>query len=372
MRIIKRLIAVLMAACVLLSGMSLAEAANMDAQASTEGFTTYAHDGRVTLIDGACTDAPIHSFDDAYAVVGDVLDQLGGDEDTHLAAWRELDDAFGNHYYVFQQMYNDTTVLGGAVKVIADAEGRMLGLTSSIEANPPEEAAAGSIAADEAERIVLDNALSTRQQALTVLEGRTERMILPIALELNLEKDKAGSRYVWVVYTDNPDSSENRAQDLPYLAHYVTLTGEYLYSLPTIMPGDEAGASGFDASYVFEFMEPVNYTGYVDLSSGEEMEISVDVMRDRRTGRYYLGNLERRIVVADCWEFLYGGNRVEGGRQDELPTGGLDTVKPKPIDLNLTEAQQDAPAPEPRMSRPKLAEAEDADEVSEEETDKAA
>ena len=175
MRIIKRLIAVLLTACMLLGGASLAEAANMDAQAPAGGFTTYAHDGRVTLIDGACTDAPIRSFDDACAVVGDVLDQLGGDEDTHLAAWRELDDAFGNHYYVFQQMYNDTTVLGGAVKVITDAEGCMLGLTSSIEANPQEEAVGESIAADEAERIVLDTALATRQQTLTVLEGRTER-----------------------------------------------------------------------------------------------------------------------------------------------------------------------------------------------------
>ena len=76
------------------------------------------------------------------------------------------------------------------------------------------------------------------------------------------------------------------------------------------MPGDEAGASGFDASYVFEFMEPVDYTGYVDLSTGEEMELTVTVMRDKRTGMYYLGNLERRIVVADCWEYLYNGNRV--------------------------------------------------------------
>ena len=33
-------------------------------------------------------------------------------------------------------------------------------------------------------------------------------------------------------------------------------------------------------------------------------------MRDRRTGMYYLGNIERRILVADCYEFLYNGGRV--------------------------------------------------------------
>ena len=93
--------------------------------------------------------------------------------------------------------------------------------------------------------------------------------------------------------------------DLPYLAHYVTQGGEYLYNLPTILPGDAAGSAGYDASYVFEFMEPVDYTGYVDYSDGTEHEISVTLMRDTRTGMYYLGNIEHRIVVADCWEFLF-------------------------------------------------------------------
>ena len=271
----------------------------------------YTHDGRVTLIDGACTDAPVKDFGDAAAVVDSVLGDLGGEENTLLEPWRELTDAYGNRYYVFQQMFDNTTVLGGAVKVITDEAGNMIGLTSSIVANPAETGAGGDISAGEAEGIVLEHAAQARKQSLSLAEGLTQRMILPnvLAIDLETEEDE-GSRYVWVVYTDNPDSSLTHSSDLPYLAHYVTMDGEYLYSLPTIIPGDEAGASGFDTSYVFEFMESVNYTGYVDLSGGEEMEISVDVMRDKRTGMYYLGNLERRIVVADCWEFLYNGNRV--------------------------------------------------------------
>ena len=208
-------------------------------------------------------------------------------------------------------MCDNTTVLGGAVKVIADGDGHMLGLTSSIITELPDAREADGVTAERAEQIVIDHEKETRRQTLAVQEGLTDRMILPVALEIDVEaEDDAGSRYVWVVYTNNPDSSLERASDLPYLAHYVTLDGEYLYSLPTIIPGDEASTSGFDASYVFEFMEPVDYTGYVDLSTGEEMEISVTVMRDRRTGMYYLGNLERRIVVGDCWEFLYNGGRV--------------------------------------------------------------
>lgn len=303
------LLCVLMTMTQLLGTASRAETA--DAPAGAEEPVYYSHGGRVTMIDGACVETPINSFEDAAGVVVSVLGRLGGDERTNLEPWRDLTDAFGNRYFVFQQMFDNTTVLGGAVKVITDKNGHMLGLTSSIVTELPQTQETEGITAEQAEEIVLDHALKTRNQSLTLQEGLTGRMILPLTLEIDVDADDSeGSRFVWVVYTDNPDSSRQNTSDLPYLAHYVTLAGEYLYSLPTIMPGDEASTSGFDASYVFEFMEPAEYTGYVDLSTGEEMEITVTVMRDKRTGMYYLGNLERRIVVGDCWEFLYNGGRV--------------------------------------------------------------
>jgi len=291
----KSFLCAIIAVTMLMTSASLAEVAG--AVAGIEGeqagsFTTWSHDGRVTLIEGTTVEGTVDGFDAAARVVDGVLDQLGGDSLTRLEPWRTLDDAYGNRYYVFQQMYDNTTVLGGAVKVITDGEGNMLGLTSSIVSELPEAEPSEGINAEEAERLVREHAAQTGQQALTVIDGFTDRMILPLTLEIDMEaEDDEGSRYVWVVYTNNPGSSLARSSDLPYLAHYVTLPGEYLYSLPTIRPGDEAGASGFDASYVFEFMESVDYTGYVDLSTGGEQEISVAVMRDRRTGMYYLGNL---------------------------------------------------------------------------------
>ena len=306
MRKMKRILSILLALMLLVGASALGEPAE-----AIPVPAIYSHDGRVTFIDGACVSGPIDGFEGAADVVASVLDRLGGDARTVLDPWRTLTDAYGNRYYVFQQMCNDTTVLGGAVKVITDAEGGMLGLTSSIVSELPEAVDAEAITAEAAERVVLDHEAGARGQALTVAEGLTEKMILPITLEIDMEaEDDSGSRYVWVVYTDNPDSRLGQSSDLPYLAHYVTLSGEYLYALPTVIPGDEAGESGFDASYVFEFMEPVEYTGYVDLSTGGEWELTVTVMRDKRTGMYYLGDPERRIVVADCYEFLYGGGKV--------------------------------------------------------------
>ena len=272
----------------------------------------FEHNGRVTFISGTCTPDAVKDMKDAEKVVSSMIGLLGGDAKTRFEPWRSLTDAAGNHYYVFQQMYANTTVLGGAVKVITTPDGKMVGLTSSIETELPDVVETEGISAEEAEKLVLQHAEETNQPELVLQEGLTSKMILPVVLTLDIESDdeEDGARFVWVVYTDNPAIRHSSTADLPYLAHYVTLDGEYLYNLATIRPGDTAGESGFDAAYIFEFMEPVDYTGYVDLSDGSEMELTVTVMRDKRTGMYYLGNIERKIVVADSYEFLYNNGHV--------------------------------------------------------------
>lgn len=273
----------------------------------------FVHNDRVTFVSGTCTPDPVTSMEDAEKVVATMISLLGGDARTRFENWRTLTDASGNQYYVFQQMYANTTVLGGAVKVITDSKGNMIGLTSSIETELPEAEESEGITLEEAEQIILQHAAETNQPEMTILEEVSAKMILPVTLVLDIyeeDENAEAARFVWAVYTNNPASSLDSGADLPYLAHYVTMDGEYLYNLATIIPGDAAGKSGFDAAYVFEFMEPADYTGYVDLSDGTEMELTVTVMRDKRTGMYYLGNIERQIVVADCYEFLYNNGNV--------------------------------------------------------------
>ena len=283
-----------------------------DIQALNDGQAEiFIHDDHVTFVYGTCTADPVNNMEDAEMVVDSMIGLMGGDAGTHFEPWRTLTDSAGNQYYVFHQMYANTTVLGGAVKVITDAEGNMIGFSSSIETELPEAEESEGISAEEAEQAVLQHARENNQPELTLLPETTAKMILPVTIHLDIEaEDTEGARFVWVVYTDNPSIRLSTSADLPYLAHYVTMDGEYLYSLATIRPGDAAGEAGFDSAYVFEFMEPVDYTGYVDLSDGSEMELTVTVMRDKRTGMYYLGNIERQIVVADCYEFLYNDGRV--------------------------------------------------------------
>ena len=282
-----------------------------DIQALNDGKANIlTQDGRVTFVDGTCATEPVKNEEDAGRVVSAMIELLGGDARTHFEPWRTVTDPSGNVYYIYQQTYNSVLALGGAAKVITDANGNMLGLTGSVVSELPDEEEAEGLTAEEAEKKVIEHARSVRQPEPEIMRGMTQKIVLPVNLGLDMEEDVVYSRFVWAVYTTNPSGSVSSGTDLPYLAHYVTMAGEYLYSLPTILPGDIAAKAGYDASYIFQFMEPAEYTGYVDWSDGTEHEISVTLMRDTRTGMYYLGNIEHKIVVADCWEFLYNDGSV--------------------------------------------------------------
>jgi len=328
MKKILRVLAMLLALILAMSATaSLAEAVEAPAAATAlEGQLTladldrlnggaakvYTRDGRVTFVDGTCTEGPVADINAAGEVVDAMIALMGGDDRTQFEPWRTLTDTNDNRYYVFQQMYAGVTVSGGAAKVITDADGAMLGLVCSVETQLPEVANAVGITAGEAEALVIAHVEQTQGLTPEVLVDQTAKVVLPVNLELDMEseEEKEESRFAWVVYTVNTQASLTRGSDLPYLAHYVDLDGTYLYSLPTVIPGDEAGNSGYNAAYVFEFMEPVDYTGTVTLADGRQREISLQLMRDSRTGMVYLGNLERRIAVADCWSFLYDKGRV--------------------------------------------------------------
>ena len=272
--------------------------------------SVFEHDGRVTFVDGKCSRDPVTDPEAAAAVVDSVMTLIGADANTEFVPWREVTDPKGNHYYIFQQVYNDTTVLGGAVKVITDPDGNMIALSSSVESEMPEADPSEGISAEEAQAIVAQKEAETASRSVEILSQYTSTVILPSSEIYDVNTEKHPGRFAWVVYTNNYSENVKDGSDLPYLAHYVSMSGEYLYNMPAVVPDDEAGRSGYNSSYVFEFMEPVDYTGYVDLSDGTEKEITVTVMRDQRTGMYYLGNIERRILVAQCYDFLYDGGRV--------------------------------------------------------------
>ncbi len=264
------------------------------------------------FIEGELSDQPVKDMADAEKVVSSMAETISTDKRVEFEPWRTLEDTRGNKYYVFRQMYGGVTVSGGAVKVVTDSTGKMLGIVSSVEDNLPSEDANQGITGEEAEAATAQHMKDAGIAEPQILPGYTEKVVLPVNRELDFESEEEVEevRFAWAVYTPNKAESISENSELPYLAHYVAMDGTYLYDLPTIIPNDEAGNTGYQASYVFAFMEPAEYTGTVAMSDGTEKEISVTLMQDSRTGMYYLGNLERRIVVADCWNFLFNTGKV--------------------------------------------------------------
>ena len=219
-----------------------------DLQALNGGTVlTDLQNGKVAFVGGTCTDTKVTSMEDAQKVLASMRTLMGGDAHFRFDPWNVLHDASGNVYFVFQQTHADQIVLGGAVKVITDPEGNMIGLTSTVVSDLPDEEESEGLTQEQAEALVMEHEAGAGHDTPEVIPGMTSMVVLPVTRELDMAADELYTRFVWAVYTTNPSASVSTGSDLPYLAHYVSMSGEYLYSLPTILPGDTTGTAGYDA-----------------------------------------------------------------------------------------------------------------------------
>ena len=137
----------------------------------------YSHNGRVTQVDGTCSASLVENSQDAETVVKSMMDLIGASADMEFAPWREITDPVGNTYYIFQQMFENTTVCGGAIKVITDPDGNMIGMTSSVESKMPEVTSGEGISAQEAQQAVLEHEAETDGDALEVYDKYTGKVL---------------------------------------------------------------------------------------------------------------------------------------------------------------------------------------------------
>ena len=114
----------------------------------------------------------------------------------------------------------------------------------------------------------------------------------------------------WIVYSKNPQYNEGRSAELPWQAHYVAADGTYLYANDMATLGDAAGAMGHPAAYTFANMERGEWTGEITRLDGSTQTLTVPVMRDKRTGAWYLADPDRMIAVGDFSSLAYGEERV--------------------------------------------------------------
>ncbi len=239
----------------------------------------------------------IKNEDDALEAIYSVVNKIGGDDTTEFEydAIDETED--GVTYYTFRQVVGDLSVHGAAVKLITDKNGQAIGLVSSIlpklEAPPLD---LWEINASEAENIVKKEWKGTK---LKIYSKATEQTLIPIA------EGADAYQYVWVVYTDSVLDDGEYKLDAGYTAHYVSYDGEYIYCIGVTDIGNDEALSGSTATFAFKDMVSDVWSGTVKTLNGKKKKIEIPIMKDRKSGEQYLGDVERKILCASHPEFTY-------------------------------------------------------------------
>ncbi len=263
------------------------------------------------FISGKKAFEPVTSDLEAYRLAYRLVGLCGGSDQTDLRLWSKLRNN-GVTVYSFQQMTGSEAAHGNTMKIALDEDGTVSAVFSSISEDADEEIRLISRA--EAEEAVRAH-LKAHGFSPEIFPDETDRaMHSPIdmaqALEIGADEDAPADQLVWIVYSRNNVSGEDAQEqiDYPFIAHYVSLDGTYLYSLPVRTPGDEESISGYRKQDVFEGMRPGTYTGQITNHLGEDITVTVPVMQSDEDGKWYLGDWNRRIAVADFAEAAYGEN----------------------------------------------------------------
>ena len=311
---LKRIGALLLTLSLLLSLCSLATAEQAapaltleDLQALNDGNLVHTtnDEGYLTFLRGRYSETPITNQDEAWKALDSISGLLGADEQTGFKRHTVVEDDNHYLYYTFLQWQGDTALTGAIVKLVTDPEGNGVAVSSSLVHGVP---------AETDDFITPEQALAVARKALAEAQPDTDYVFYEDSVTKALarvgdEDDNYYLHFAYAVFTNNPDASVGGV-DLPYLAHYVSAKGDYLYSMPVSEIGNSYALQGDDAERTFEGKTAAQYTGEVTDSKGEKRTLTVPVMLDESTGTYYLGDVNRKMVVADCWEFSYNDRNV--------------------------------------------------------------
>ena len=234
-------------------------------------------------------DKKVQNEDEAEEVIMSVIDKLGGDDKILLSFDSIRATGDGLVYYNFNQVSSDVRVFGTNVKLLADKEGKVVCINSSIVPGLSAKKQGDWMVEEEgAEKAVLDYFGSD----VKVIKEATETVLIP------KEQGSTIFFYAWVVYTQGSMGD----YDANYMAHYVSMAGNYLYSVAAQEPGDAAALAG--ASKTFIFTQGTESERQMEIShvNGSKESVTVPVL-NMKDGAVCLGDPKRKIICADYTAF---------------------------------------------------------------------
>ena len=255
-------------------------------------------DGTVYFVDGADALGDVPDAIEAYRAAYSAAALMGGNELADIRLWMQM-DLDDIRIYSFQQISDSTMALGSTLK-IAVRDGRVIAVFSSLD---PEEGKKETLVTQDGAEDAVREKLENSGNVPEILTEYTDRIrYTPSVLaDLNLDEmddDPVPEEVRWIIYTRNEDEA------FPFTAHYVDLAGNYLESLDVEAPGSDEALCGFRRQRIFEGMEADTWTGEVRGTGDEVRTVTLPVMRDQEN-RLYLGDVNRRIAVADFAKAVY-------------------------------------------------------------------
>ena len=234
----------------------------------------------------------------------------------------------GNTYYTFFQttkgVINGEVITAryysSLVKVIADSEGHVCGVSADLNHNMVSDTSDEEfVTKEEAEAVIkemLDKDLKIYSDYTEVVYWTDE------GTAYGISDGKTVPAYV--IYADASQSSGRNTSKKPYMVYIVSASyssdGDQPIRVLQQFYTDTLSIDEYDDVYTslfyFDGMEDVgNYTYTVDLSWIKDVfepyegdltrEVTVPVMRDTETGLYYLGSKEKLIACTNAYDFDY-------------------------------------------------------------------
>lgn len=266
----------------------------------------------VRYIGGTFTKVTVNSFTTALEAAKEAFPYLGLSEKTELERIGDPLKIFDTSIYCFAEKRNGGIVEGSTLKLIVDGEGKVLAVNSALGGELTETAKA--ITAKDAEKVV---AAAFPNVTFEITGSEPEPILIT---EDGRDSGRNTIRSAYRVYTDNPGFQkldgdpidERNAEDAaiyPYLIHYVSADGNYLFNMPArdvvngVIPDQQYR---HDDIFEMEGIEPVQLSYKpAETWKGAEIpggELTLDLVRDSE-GDYLLLDTKRRIVMCDYSAF---------------------------------------------------------------------
>ena len=250
----------------------------------------FSNNGYLSVLMGKYYDQPVHNAEEGIESIRGLATLLGLEKGCEFFAVHGTKNSTGYTFYTYQQRYGQHTLRYATLRVIVGPDGYTAGLSCSFTPNAGTASREPTITADEALEIVRRRYIG---QSITYYPEHTVR---EIAFFGNAVYD------CYLIYTSNPDVTVSF--DMPYLEHFVTIGGDYVYGIPASTFETEHG-NAIDNSSYFEGFEMHEYSRTMRLEDGSIRTVTVPVGYNPRDGLYYLVDPERRIAVADYYDFNY-------------------------------------------------------------------